>query len=96
MEQITLKSKCHRSLKPLVQAAIENEVRLLEASISRSETRLRDFERRYGMSTEEFIERFENDELQETLDFIDWIGEYRLLQRLRDKAETLREITFAG
>lgn len=96
MEQITLKSKRDRSLKPLVQAAIDNEVRLLEASISRSEMRLRDFERRYGMSTQEFIERFENDELQETLDLIDWIGEYRLLQRLIDKAETLREITFAG
>ena len=39
-----------------------------------------------------FVQRYENDELQETLDFAEWVGEYRLLERLREKAETLQNI----
>jgi hypothetical protein len=34
----------------------------------------------------------ENDRIEETLDFMEWIGEYRLLQRLNEKAETLKGI----
>jgi hypothetical protein len=29
------------------------------------------------------------------LEFAEWIGEHRLLTRLREKAETVREIQFA-
>lgn len=46
------------------------------------------------METDEFILQFENDELEETLDFIEWLGEYRLLSHLRDKAETFQGIEF--
>lgn len=42
------------------------------------------------MSTAEFLTRYENDEFTETLELDEWIGEYRLLTRLRDKAETIR------
>jgi hypothetical protein len=32
----------------------------------------------------------------EALEYVKWIGEYRLLKRLYEKAETLREIRFAN
>ena len=47
------------------------------------------------MRTAEFVTRYENDELPEVLEFAEWVGEYRLLVRLREKAETVREIQFA-
>ena len=46
------------------------------------------------MSTTEFIRRFENDEIKESPDTDDWIGEHRLLERLREKAQALRGIAF--
>jgi hypothetical protein len=52
-------------------------------------------ETRYGFSTSDFIRRFENDELEETLEFAEWIGEYRLCTRLQEKAQTLHEVQFA-
>jgi hypothetical protein len=48
------------------------------------------------MSTQEFISTYENDEIEENLDFDEWIGEFRLLERLREKVETLRGIRFAN
>ncbi len=79
-----------------METALQNELRLLEAGIRRTEQRLREFEQRYGLSSAEFVRRYERDELEESLDFAEWIGEYRLLERLREKADTLREIRFAN
>jgi len=96
MAELTLISPRQRQLKPLVEAALQNELRLLEAGIRRTEQRLREFEAQYELSSAEFIRRYEQDELEETLEFAEWIGEYRLLERLREKADILQEIQFAN
>ena len=96
MTELTLVSSRQRPLKPLVEAALANELRLLEAGIRRTEQRLRELEAKYQLPTDEFIRRFEGDEFKETLEFAEWIGEYRLLERLREKADTLRGIEFAN
>lgn len=96
MSQLTLLSNRNRPLRPLVEAALNNELRLLEAAIRRTEQRLQSFEQKYRMGTAEFLARYERDELPESLEFAEWVGEHRLLLRLREKAETLREIRFAN
>jgi hypothetical protein len=82
-------------LQPLVEGALRNELRLLEVGTQRSDQRLQAFEARYGVSIGEFVQRYENDALEETRDFAEWIGEYRLRQRLLGKADILRAIRFA-
>ncbi len=79
-----------------VEAALENELRLQEVGIRQTEENLRKFEKKYHMSTQEFVSRYENDELEETMDFAEWIGEFRLVERLREKANTLRDIQIAN
>jgi len=68
MHALTLISTTQRPLKPMIEAALANELRLLKAAIRRSERRLLAFEASYGMPTGEFLRRFESDELQESLD----------------------------
>lgn len=94
MAALTLITNSDRQLKPLIEAAIVNELRLLEAGLRRTQARLSAFEKQYGLTTEEFLTRYENDELQETLDLAEWIGEVRLLSRLREKVEALRNVRF--
>ena len=48
------------------------------------------------MTTAEFLHEYEDNKLPETLEFAEWVGEYRMLVRQREKAETLRGIRFAG
>jgi phage shock protein A len=96
MAALTLISTRKRPLRSLVEAALQNELRLLQAGIQRTEQRLRAFETQYSLSSREFLQRYENDELPGTLDFAEWVGEYRLLERLREKVETLQEIRFAN
>ena len=92
MTELILVSPSQRPIQPLVEGALQNELRLLEAGIRRSEQRLQEFETRYGLSTIDFIQRYEHDMLEETLEFAEWIGEYRLRERLLEKAEALRAI----
>ena len=94
MSGLRLVSTRKRQLKPLVEAAIANELRLLEAGVRRTEKRLHEFEEKYNLGTQKFISRYENDELEETLDFDEWIGEFKMLARLREKVDTLRDIRF--
>ncbi|MBN2062139.1 MAG: hypothetical protein JW882_17165 [Deltaproteobacteria bacterium] len=96
MTGLKLISSSNRQLKPLVEAALANEIRLLQAGQLKTEARLRDFEEKHKMKTEEFITHYENDELEETMDFAEWIGEFRMLERLREKVDTLRDIRFAN
>ena len=95
MAELILVSPAQRPIQPLVEGALQNELRLLEAGIRRSEQRLQEFEARYGLSTVDFVQRYENDELDETLEFAEWVGEYRLRERLLEKASALRAIRFA-
>ena len=96
MNRLTLISSRKYPLQSLVEGALENELRILEAGIRRTKKNIETFEEKYAMASDEFIQRFENDELEETIELIEWIGEYRLLQRLQQKADTLREIEFAS
>jgi len=92
MAELTLRSSRQGQLKPLVEAAINNELRLLEAGMNRTRQRLKEFGIRFGLTSEEFIRRYGKGEMEESLEFAEWIGEYRLLERFQEKVETLREI----
>ncbi len=96
MAELTLISPSPASLKPLVEAALANELRLLQAGLQRGHDRLHEFEAKYQLSTAEFLRRFENDEFEETLELAEWVGESRLLQKLNEKIDLLQGIQFAN
>ena len=96
MTYLTLVSTEERPLQPLVEAALQNELRLLEAGLQRTEEKLRGFETQFGMTTVDFVRRYEADEFEEAIEFAEWIGESRLRERLQEKTRTLREIRFAN
>jgi hypothetical protein len=87
MTELTLISQHEGALKPLIEGAISESLRSTTAGIDRGEERLRIFEQQYGMTSATFLQRYENDELPETLELGEWIGEIRMLQRLRGKAD---------
>jgi hypothetical protein len=96
MHELKLVSKGEHLLRPIVEAALENELRLIETGIRQTEQHLKKFEEKYQLNTQSFVTDYENDQFEESLDFIEWIGEFRLLKRLIEKADTLRSISFAN
>ena len=74
MNDVKLISKRDRQIKPLVEAALANELRLLETGIRQTEQRLQEFEKKHQMRTQDFISNYENNEIEETMEFAEWIG----------------------
>jgi hypothetical protein len=92
MTELKLISKQGGSLQTLIEGVIADALRSTETGIGQTEARLRSFEQQYQLSTSEFLERYSNDEFQETLELDEWIGESRMLKRLQEKAERLRGV----
>jgi hypothetical protein len=93
--QVTLISPSGIAIRPLLESALRSESKMIELGLARTQRILRDFEQKYGMSTPEFYRRLVEDELQESLDFIEWAGEYKTLLKLQEKRQALQEIQFA-
>jgi len=55
----------------------------------RLERQLAGFERRYNLVSEEFYARFEQGELGDAVDFVEWSATYEMLQNLEDRLAVL-------
>jgi len=94
MSKVKLVSSGKRDIRPMVEAALQNETLLLMSGIRQTEHNLRKFEAKYNMNTASFVSAYENDEIGETEEFAEWIGEFRMLERLTEKSEALKSIRF--
>jgi hypothetical protein len=48
------------------------------------------------LSTDQFIQSFNKDELSHSFDFDEWIGESRMLKHLQEKKEEIEEVKFVN
>lgn len=80
---------------PLVQSAIESEMAKLELALRTASNRLAPFEQKYGVTSNHFISKMAAEDLEGGGDeYVSWAGEYRSRQRLEEKLEQLREISY--
>ncbi len=93
--QVTLISPSGVAIKPMVESALRSELKLIELGLKQTALHLQEYETQYGMTSDEFYRALTQDELQETLDTIDWAGEYKTRQKLQAKRQALLEIDFA-
>lgn len=89
---IIKKSDDSESLYNLLKEALSNEQKLIENSIARIKNELAVFEKKYSMTTEQFIECYSRGEEPDSLDFVDWSGLYHILQSLLKKQSQLHNL----
>ncbi len=79
----------------LIRSAVESEIRRLEIGLKLARERLERFERKYGVSSDYFIEHMAAEDLEGGDDeYVQWAGEYYLWQRLHTKLEQLRSLQY--
>ena len=91
LQPLTIMTDTPERAKPLVKVAIQNELKTLLHGIKRTREQLAGFEKRFGMTSEEFARRFDGVDLKETLDFLDWWMEIQALQMLEEDYRVLTE-----
>jgi hypothetical protein len=91
LQEIVIKTNASESLKPLVEAAIRNQVKVLQHGVQRTKERIAEFEKRGGMSSAEFEQKLQADEIAETIETIDWNMELAALRLLESQYQSLSE-----
>ena len=76
----------------VIRSAINFEKRIFSIGLQSYEKRLKEFEKRYSMSCEEFIERYENGELGDDEKWFDWLFEYKAYKHLKKRLELMENI----
>jgi hypothetical protein len=80
---------------PLVRSAVESQIVKLELALKLADKRLQPFEQKYGVVSARFISEMTAEDLVGGDDeYVHWAGEYRLRQRLLQKLDALRGISF--
>ena len=91
LNQVTIQSQTRKSIKPLIEIALQNQLKSLKHGIERTRQQLAAFESRFGITTEDMEKRLKSGEMEETLDTIDWCMELEALRLLEEQYNTLRE-----
>ncbi len=91
LQEITIQTSDIEQFRSVLQTALEREAKLLEYSIQRTREALAPFEKRFNMSTDEFERKFQNHEIEETLDFLDWWMEVQALRHLEARYNLIKE-----
>ena len=91
-----LRSPDNISLRQIIESALSERLHSLEEGIKRSRERIKQFETRYQLSTEEFLNKFNNDELNHSFDFDEWIGEAKMLEHLLQKKSAIEGVEFVN
>ncbi|MFQ6093009.1 MAG: hypothetical protein ACE5OR_10060 [bacterium] len=81
MTQLIIGSK-NKNLVPLLNGAVKNELRVIDVGISKTQRNLKDFEKKFRTTSEEFYQQFQKGEMGDSEDFVRWAGEYETLKKL--------------
>jgi hypothetical protein len=92
MTQLIYKSPDPSQGLPLIKEALANERKLLLSGIQTLEKDLSAWEEKYKKSSADFFAQYQQGELGDSLDFVDWAGQYQLLQDLKKHLSKIEEI----
>ena len=83
MDDLSLPGSDHATLRRYLQR--------LEDNIRQISRRLKRFEDEFGMDSEEFYAKLQNAELDERVEYSEWVGEHEALQRLVKQRDELKK-----
>ena len=89
MAEIVIRTGKPESIMPVLDSAIRNQLKLLKTSINRTKIRISSFEQKYNMSTEQFMQKIREGMDDDNLDYVEWIGETKILKRLEEEYKEL-------
>ena len=89
LQEVVITTNANESLKPLLEVAIQNQLKALQHGIQRTKERVVEFEKRAGISSTEFEKKLQTEEISETIETIDWNMELAALRLLEGQYQSL-------
>ena len=92
MNQVIIKSDHKEPLVPLISDAIEYKKNELIIGINKTKAKLKQFENKYNLISEDFHSNPESVKISDELESLEWLGEYETYQILANKLQQLEEL----
>ncbi len=97
MNTIYIEPTQNKQVLRLVEEAVRGEVARLELALELARRRLAPFENKYGMTSDKFIASMAAEDMSGgDEEYVQWAGEYKLMQRLEEKLRQLKELRFGN
>jgi len=91
MAEIILKTDVPDKAAKFLVEALETETLRLKYTMKLAGKRLSKFEKKYGVTSKEFIKGWSAEDLEgKDLEYVEWAGEYNLLKRLNERLSARR------
>ena len=97
MPEIIIKTTQSKKAIDIIQEAIATEEMRIKHALESSERRIEGFEKRYMISSETFMKEWAAEDLQgKDIEYVEWAGEIKLFERLRDRLLILQDIEYVS
>jgi len=97
MPEIILETDMPDKATKFLIEALENETLRLKYSVKLARRRLSKFEKKYKVTSKEFIKEWSAEDLDgKDLEYVEWAGEYNLSTRLNERLGALKSIKHAS
>ena len=80
---------------PIIQSAIVAKVKRIEIGLKKTEQEIQNFETKYHISSEQFMDTYTADDLEGgDVDYVSWMGELKLRQAIWEELQLLQSIEY--
>ncbi|MFQ5811735.1 MAG: hypothetical protein ACE5I2_00860 [Anaerolineae bacterium] len=90
LEQIYIKGYEDRFLDNALRKIISHQLARDQADLQVLQRDLAELERKYGVSSEEFYEKFQAGQMSDEADFMEWNALYKMTAKLRNRLGILQ------
>lgn len=80
------------TIKKFLVDGLDEEKKRLEYALGLTQKKLKDFEKKFEMSTDMFLEKFKTGEIKENDETFEWWSEKKIVDELREKLRTITSI----
>ena len=95
MQEIKIKTNKSDQAVTILQEAIKTEELRLEHALNIAQKRLENFEKKYGVPSEVFINEWSSEDLEKRdIEYVEWAGEFKMFLRLKKKLSIFQGIEY--
>lgn len=86
-------TKLNEEAKSLIKASLSMEENMLKLGLHKWGTKLKNFEKKHGISSEEFVDKFNKGELGDEKIWFEWMFAYKAYSNIRNKLQLISKIS---
>jgi ribosomal protein RSM22 (predicted rRNA methylase) len=92
MAKVIVNEQTAHNLKRLIEAAVENQVRILTFGVAKTNRKLEEMEKETRIDSKAFYRQFQEGKWGDEIKYIRWAGEHETLERLKRDLGELQEL----